>query len=78
MCPRSPTATSGCSGLDPAADGPEIRSRLGVVAQDDNLDSELTVFDNLIVYGRYFDLPRREISARAEELLGVRPAHRPS
>ncbi len=56
-------------GLDPAADGPEIRSRLGVVAQDDNLDSELTVFDNLIVYGRYFDLPRREISARAEELL---------
>ena len=56
-------------GLDPATDGPEIRSRLGVVAQDDNLDSELTVFDNLIVYGRYFDLPRREISARAEELL---------
>ncbi len=56
-------------GLDPATDGPEIRSRLGVVAQDDNLDSELTVFDNLIVYGRYFDLPRREIAARAEELL---------
>ena len=56
-------------GLNPATDGPEIRSRLGVVAQDDNLDSELTVFDNLIVYGRYFDLPRREIAARAEELL---------
>jgi lipooligosaccharide transport system ATP-binding protein len=56
-------------GLDPATDGPEIRSRLGVVAQDDNLDSELTVFDNLIVYGRYFDLPRREIATRAEELL---------
>ena len=56
-------------GLDPASDGPEIRSRLGVVAQDDNLDSELTVFDNLIVYGRYFDLPRREIATRAEELL---------
>ena len=58
-------------GLDPASDGPEIRSRLGVVAQDDNLDSELTVFDNLIVYGRYFDLPRREIATRAEELLAI-------
>ena len=56
-------------GLDPASDGPEIRSRLGVVAQDDNLDSELTVFDNLIVYARYYDLPRREIATRAEELL---------
>ena len=56
-------------GLDPATDGPRIRARLGVVAQDDNLDSELTVFDNLLVYGRYFDMARRDITARAEELL---------
>lgn len=56
-------------GLDPATDGPRIRSRLGVVSQDDNLDSELTVVDNLVVYGRYFDLPRRQLAQRAEELL---------
>ncbi len=56
-------------GLDPAIDGAEIRSRLGVVAQDDNLDSELTVYDNLMVYGRYFDLPRRDIVERADALL---------
>jgi lipooligosaccharide transport system ATP-binding protein len=56
-------------GLDPAKDGPEIRGRLGVVPQEDNLDLELTVFDNLVVYGRYFDLPRATIRERAEELL---------
>jgi lipooligosaccharide transport system ATP-binding protein len=56
-------------GLDPAHDGPVIRSRLGVVPQEDNLDTELTVWDNLMIYGRYFDLPRTEIRERAEELL---------
>lgn len=56
-------------GRDPVADGPEIRSRIGVVAQEDNLDTELSVWDNFMVYGRYFGLPRREIAARAEELL---------
>jgi lipooligosaccharide transport system ATP-binding protein len=56
-------------GLDPAADGAQIRSRLGVVPQEDNLDTELTVWDNLMIYGRYFDLPRAEIRRRAEELL---------
>ncbi len=56
-------------GLDPATQGAEIRGRIGVVSQDDNLDSELTVWDNLIVYGRYFDLPRKELAERAEELL---------
>ena len=56
-------------GMDPARDGPKIRSRLGVVPQEDNLDTELTVWDNLMIYGRYFDLPRAEIKERADELL---------
>jgi lipooligosaccharide transport system ATP-binding protein len=56
-------------GMDPAVDGTRIRSRLGVVPQEDNLDTELTVWDNLMIYGRYFDLARPEIRRRAEELL---------
>jgi lipooligosaccharide transport system ATP-binding protein len=56
-------------GLDPETDGPRIRGRLGVVPQEDNLDTELTVWDNLMIYGRYFDLDRHEIRRRAEELL---------
>jgi lipooligosaccharide transport system ATP-binding protein len=56
-------------GLEPDRDGPSIRARLGVVSQEDNLDTELTVWDNLLIYGRYFDLPRTEIRQRAEELL---------
>jgi lipooligosaccharide transport system ATP-binding protein len=56
-------------GLDPDRDGPTIRGRLGVVPQEDNLDLELTVRENLYVYGRYFDLPRRELRARIERLL---------
>jgi lipooligosaccharide transport system ATP-binding protein len=56
-------------GMDPVADGPRIRARLGVVAQDDNLDTELTVYENLVIYGRYFGLPMSTIRPRAEELL---------
>jgi lipooligosaccharide transport system ATP-binding protein len=56
-------------GLDPIADGPQIRSRIGVVPQEDNLDTELSVWDNFIVYGRYFGLPRPLLRERAEELL---------
>lgn len=56
-------------GLDPRHDGSTIRSRIGVVPQEDNLDTELTVWDNLLIYGRYFDLPRADIRRRAEELL---------
>src|SRR4051794_30675035 len=41
-------------GLDPRLDGPRIRARIGVVPQQDTLDVELTVEDNLIIYGRYF------------------------
>jgi lipooligosaccharide transport system ATP-binding protein len=56
-------------GMDPSRDGPAIRSRLGVVPQEDNLDTELTVWDNMLIYGRYFDLPRAVIRERAAELL---------
>ena len=44
-------------GPGPEQHGPEIRAHLGVVPQQDNLDTELRVRDNLIVYGRYFGLP---------------------
>ncbi|MFV9672183.1 MAG: ABC transporter ATP-binding protein [Acidimicrobiia bacterium] len=56
-------------GLDPEQQGPQLRSRLGVVPQEDNLDQELTVYDNLMMYGRYFDLPRAVIRDRIDELL---------
>jgi lipooligosaccharide transport system ATP-binding protein len=56
-------------GLDPRTQGADIRARLGVVPQQDNLDLELTVRENLLIYGRYFDLPRAVIRARADELL---------
>src|SRR5205814_6008429 len=51
-------------GLDPVADGPAIRARLGVVPQEDTLDLELTVRENLLIYGRYFGLPRALIAER--------------
>jgi lipooligosaccharide transport system ATP-binding protein len=66
------TRTSGdldILGLDPNDFGPEVRSRLGVVPQSDNLDTELKVRENLIVYGRYFGIPRSVIAKRADELL---------
>jgi lipooligosaccharide transport system ATP-binding protein len=56
-------------GLDPSRDGPAIRSRLGVVPQLDTLDNELTVRENVIIYGRYFGLSRKELRGRADELL---------
>jgi lipooligosaccharide transport system ATP-binding protein len=56
-------------GRDPAVDGPAIRARLGVVPQTDNLDVELTVEENLLVYGRYFGLSRAVLKERAAELL---------
>jgi lipooligosaccharide transport system ATP-binding protein len=56
-------------GMDPATDGPQIRARIGVCPQEDTLDLELTVRDNLFVYGRYFGLPRREVRERVDELL---------
>jgi lipooligosaccharide transport system ATP-binding protein len=56
-------------GQDPDRDGPRIRARLGVVPQQDTLDNELTVRENLLIYGRYFGLSRAECAKRADDLL---------
>jgi lipooligosaccharide transport system ATP-binding protein len=55
--------------MDPVHDGPQIRARLGVVPQSDTLDNELTVRENLIIYGRYFGLSRKTVREKADELL---------
>jgi len=56
-------------GMDPATRGSEIRARIGVCPQEDSLDNELRVKENLVVYGRYFGLSRKEASLRTDELL---------
>ena len=66
------TPTSGdltIFGLDPRTQGPFIRARLGLVPQEDTLELELSVLDNLLMFGRYFDLPKAVIKERALELL---------
>jgi lipooligosaccharide transport system ATP-binding protein len=57
-------------GMSAAESPSEIKSRLGVMPQDDNLDPDLSVFENLIVYARYFDIPKNISSRAAQELLG--------
>ena len=56
-------------GHDPAVDGARIRARLGVVPQEDTLDFELSVIENLVVYGRYFGMSHREAAERGRQLL---------
>lgn len=56
-------------GMDVTRNPSEIKARIGVMPQDDNLDPDLTVFENLIVYARYFNIPRRISSRLAWELL---------
>src|SRR5829696_3473813 len=69
-CVSPPTAGSlHIFGMDVATEGRQIRGRLGVVPQLDSLDKELTVMENLVLYGRYFDIPRAECRRRAKELL---------
>jgi lipooligosaccharide transport system ATP-binding protein len=66
------TRTSGTVEIldkDPEKFGPLVRAHLGVVPQQDNLDGELTVSENLYIYGRYFGLPKKFIKAKIEELL---------
>jgi lipooligosaccharide transport system ATP-binding protein len=66
------TRTSGnleVLGMDPNTDGPAIRSQLGVVPQEDNLDQELRVRENLITYGRFFGMSHAAVAKRADELL---------
>lgn len=57
-------------GLDVRSDLRQVKSKLGVVPQEDNLDVELSVIENLLVFARYFGIPRSEARARADELLG--------
>nr|NLD39684.1 ABC transporter ATP-binding protein [Actinomycetales bacterium] len=57
------------SGMDPETNGPEVRAHLGVVPQQDNLDEELRVRENIVIYGRYFGLPYWWLRPKAEELL---------
>ncbi|MBA2414954.1 MAG: ATP-binding cassette domain-containing protein [Geodermatophilaceae bacterium] len=69
-CVSPPTeGTLRILGLDPRTDGPAIRARLGVVPQQDTLDTELSVRENLLIYGRYFGMSRAAVRAKAEELL---------
>ena len=58
-------------GIDPRDDPRALKRRLGVVAQETTLDLELTVRENLLVYARYFDIPRAEARARTIDLLGL-------
>src|SRR5215203_6702683 len=57
------------AGLDVRRSEREIKRRIGVIPQENNLDDDLKVKENLLVYGRYYDLPRKVALQRAEELL---------
>ncbi|WP_151524738.1 ABC transporter ATP-binding protein [Serinicoccus kebangsaanensis] len=56
-------------GMDPGSERPQVRAHLGVVPQQDNLDEELRVRENLVMYGRYFGMSRSVLAAKADELL---------
>src|SRR5689334_13031131 len=61
-CVSRPSAgTLRILGMDPVKKGPDIRARLGVVPQEDSLDMELTVRENMLIYGRYFGIPRKVV-----------------
>jgi lipooligosaccharide transport system ATP-binding protein len=69
-CVSPPTSgTLALLGLDAATNGAAIRARMGSVPQDDNLDTELTVRENLLIYARYFRLPKAVARSRADRLL---------
>lgn len=65
--PSSGTVT--VFGRDVIREPSAIKARLGVMPQDDNLDPDLSVFENLIVYARYFDIPKKKAIPVADELL---------
>jgi lipooligosaccharide transport system ATP-binding protein len=68
VSPRT-SGTLEVMGMDPATNGPAIRARLGVVPQDDTLDGQLSVEDNLMIYGRYFGISRKTLRGKVDELL---------
>ena len=55
--------------MSPKSQASRIKAQLGVVPQQDNLDTEITVRENLLMYARYFDIPRQAAQKRADELL---------
>jgi lipooligosaccharide transport system ATP-binding protein len=57
------------AGLDVYRNEREIKRRIGVVPQENNLDDELEVRENLLIYGRYYDLPKKTVLRRTDELL---------
>jgi len=57
------------AGLDVYRHERDIKRRIGVVPQENNLDDELGVKENLLIYGRYYDLPKKEVLRRTDELL---------
>ncbi len=56
-------------GLDVNTHQREIKKFLGVVPQENNLDPDFTVYENLLVYARYFDIPRAVAGKKIDELL---------
>ena len=66
---RRSSGTISILGRDPEEHGPQVRAHLGVVPQQDNLDTELTVTENLYIYGRYFGLSKKFVKGKVEELL---------
>jgi lipooligosaccharide transport system ATP-binding protein len=66
---RRTAGTISILGRDPEEHGPQVRAHLGVVPQQDNLDTELTVAENLYIYGRYFGLSKKFVKGKVEELL---------
>ena len=73
-----PAASCGCSVSTPWRDGPAIRARLGVSPRRTTSTLELSVWDNLIIYGRYFGIPRSVLKERAGRAARLRAAHRPA
>ena len=68
VSPRT-AGTLSILGSDPDTDGPRIRGQIGVVHQQETLDQELTVRENLLVFGRFFGIAHKEIAERADQLL---------
>ena len=66
---RRTSGTISILGRDPEEHGPQVRAHLGGVPQQDNLDTELTVTENLYIYGRYFGLSKKFVKKKVEELL---------
>ncbi len=70
-CFMPPTAGAvSVFGMDVVAKPSEIKARIGVMPQDNNLDPDLSVIENLVVYGRYFDIAKKDALRLARVLLG--------